>query len=400
MVGDTIMLMRNGTTNLDRLLPIASIITPATLSIRSAAITPPPILPVDVPNIDFRSLSFVAPMSWTGYAFNYAGPSEAVSRVTKAVLAQGVILRFDTSAVNASWTVDFNGPSLKCDHMSGTQLQRIRRNIQYAVDYKQWFYTSWFPNSHGDKHDNTSQGLPFYWTTTGWSVPVFSEGSLVSTNDADLKFFLTAMPILAQQIVVSGPATTIVNFTAIECRLVNSTYRTTFKINDGLQSIETKLSIRDDGATLKSINKAYETNTTGTVVPKYICPPANRICWFHPKFFQTLSYQAVMDAFTKQLSGQISYNFAGQFDSTTNVGDTVLMQTPDLENLGPDKTAYDTIYAGAFQDVLNTASAFQRDTFRGLTRTYGSKLMLDLPVAIEELFKNVTVSLMTSPELQ
>lgn len=113
------------------LLPIASIITPATLSI---SVDFPPAAYMNVPTVDFTSLNLAAPMpafyiSEGSLSYNYAGPSLTVQRIADAVAAQGSILPVTAPAVNSSWNVAFNGPSLHCNPIVSDFRREVLDNV-------------------------------------------------------------------------------------------------------------------------------------------------------------------------------------------------------------------------------------------------------------------------------
>jgi hypothetical protein len=107
-----------------------------------AAVTPAPESEMRVANLDFGSLDFLAPMpnfksntdpsNMSNYVYN--GPSQAVLEVSNAVMAQGELLQIHPPAPNASWIVDFVGPSLKCSDVGSGMHQRLRQNINAGMN--------------------------------------------------------------------------------------------------------------------------------------------------------------------------------------------------------------------------------------------------------------------------
>jgi hypothetical protein len=98
---------------ISRLIPIASIFTPATLSVESKAMEPQPTHGYYVPTINFDTLSYVAGLGTIGHArwnpqdFTYEGPSQALKRITTAVGALGAVLPIDPPSSNSSWDMEF-----------------------------------------------------------------------------------------------------------------------------------------------------------------------------------------------------------------------------------------------------------------------------------------------------
>jgi hypothetical protein len=390
------------TTTTPRLVPLASIITPSTLSIRSAAVVPPPTYQMNVPNIDFRSMNFVTLMqeNMTNRCYTYGGPNPTVSRVTNAVMAQGEILPFRAPDVNASWELEFSGPSLKCDHVTGETFTAIKKNIRNSEWYGFNYYASWFPGQKG----NQSNLVPFPPTQDG--VPGFSKGSLVPSNNVDLEFYMASMPVIGRlglnmtEKERNKTRTEVRNFTLIHCRLVNSTYKTSFSFTNGNPSISTQLTHMSNAPTLQSIRSSCS-NTTSQLdeLLSDFCQPSNRTCVHHPDFFETLSYQAVVDAFSDQISGRISgvvtldANGDVIMKVSSNILNTALAETSDLIKLVPGQSRDSEIWILSLQYILNPK-------FRGSMNRGVGAIALDLPKAVEQLFQNVTVSLMTSAALR
>lgn len=109
-----------------RLIPIAAIVTPATLSVQIAITTTNALR--DVPKFDFTNFNFISPPTLSStdstnafveyyttadfYRYYYRGPSRSVDRISNAVAAQGEILEIKPPALNASWNLDFYGNAM------------------------------------------------------------------------------------------------------------------------------------------------------------------------------------------------------------------------------------------------------------------------------------------------
>lgn len=100
-----------------RLIPFAAVITPATLSVHAA---------LQNSTVTGAYLNFSDPgfaVVWHGneyYRSNYERPDILVSRLTLATAVQGSILSIPPPLPNSSYTLEFNGPSLKCDDANST----------------------------------------------------------------------------------------------------------------------------------------------------------------------------------------------------------------------------------------------------------------------------------------
>ena len=137
------------------LLPIASVVTPATLNVRVGILSNS--TKMQVPRVDFTSLNFVnlQPTAYARRAFMYNGPTYAVEKVVTASMTQGNILSIDPPSINSSWTLDFHGPALNCQpvgpDMQRNVLQNINDSYQQSIagndrphPYISYGYLSWF----------------------------------------------------------------------------------------------------------------------------------------------------------------------------------------------------------------------------------------------------------------
>ena len=140
-----------------RAIPIASLVTPSTLSVVNRLPASPLTQTVPVPVYDFTSLNFVAGMQsggkdgYTLDSYCYNGPNQAVSRGGSAVSARGEISPITPSSPNMTYKLDFHGPSLQCDSVEGSDRVAIWNNIiHYYGTIKQncqsdFGYLSWAP---------------------------------------------------------------------------------------------------------------------------------------------------------------------------------------------------------------------------------------------------------------
>ena len=113
---------------------MASIISPATLSIESRMQLPPPTSARYAPTIKFNTLSYLAPSPTTGWGWYYwGGPSQTLTRLATAVGAQGTILPIDPPSANATWRAEFRGPVLRCQSLSADEMPDVRRNIEEFI---------------------------------------------------------------------------------------------------------------------------------------------------------------------------------------------------------------------------------------------------------------------------
>ena len=113
-----------------RLSPLQIIFTPAMLSIRTDKIILTPSQMVHVPRINFDVTKFTS-LSNT----KYSGYSTLVKGLVITTCMSGTINPFIAPASNASWSLDFYGPSLSCAPVDTLLYSAIRDNLWTAFEY-------------------------------------------------------------------------------------------------------------------------------------------------------------------------------------------------------------------------------------------------------------------------
>ncbi|KAL4805375.1 hypothetical protein BDV18DRAFT_161031 [Aspergillus unguis] len=98
------------------LIPLTAIVTPATLSVR--LLTTFNTTQLHVPNVDFGSQSFWWDWVTLGGVGYIAGPSPDISRLFAATTSAINMLTIPAPFPNSSYTLDFWGPSYKCESLS------------------------------------------------------------------------------------------------------------------------------------------------------------------------------------------------------------------------------------------------------------------------------------------
>ncbi|KAL8885344.1 MAG: hypothetical protein Q9192_006657 [Flavoplaca navasiana] len=438
-----------------RSMPIASIITPATLSV--GVDFPPPVY-MHVPNVDFSSLNLAAPMAPLGGSSNseadwlyylYAGPSLTVQRITDAVAAQGRILPVPAPSVNSSWDLDFDGPSLHCIPVSLNFRQAVLDNIlNYTMSRNVGLqalpsgdcaagpgYMAWHPSWMNPDEDPTEDHLPFNLTNSNSSSGVVNNGIYGALNHhnshgrefSDLaSVFLAATPSIFQTIFDENSlcpaepsyraALTRYNETStvLRCDVHKSAYSTSFSFIDGMQDVEIKqvTDYTDSSMVTRSQITLYfdpADRNKSTPLP-HACPLSTtnpnldetdgpmQPCLNIQSVLSTLSYQAVMHAFIDLVAGMISVaesEFTNTLiASTTKLESTVLALTPELAFLqANDRETH--------QSVQQQAVLWDQGPFTGLINDAAAPhSTLPFQQALEQLFQNITISLMSAPDLQ
>ncbi|KAI0546996.1 hypothetical protein F4679DRAFT_377242 [Xylaria curta] len=416
------------------LLPIVFIIPPGTLSV--IVVLDSHSVQQNVPNVDFISFNQVANIPFganvrgNGHAYRsytYNGPSVGVEKVATAVAAQGDILPIKPPAENSSWALDFHGPSLTCRPMDDSVRTQVESNIAgWLWDYSGsmnagtancWdqasTYLSWNPTPFDVLYNRSTTPLPFINTTFG----DFSHFADINANKLQFSkgakqgpftpLYMALLPSVAKSPcgpVNNGepPFTQINNATFIQCDLYNASYHTEFNYKSGVQNIVYTVD------RLEAITNVY--NMLGpdaegwTDDGDYTCdrlveelPPLGvDPCIFDTGLLQRLSYTGVLDAFVQVVRGSVSMDSLSGAEVDTNIFSTSLIGTPELEYL---TYVNGETQGTSLQSVFITNNQSEGRALSNLAQGQ-PRSSLPLQRMMEEIFSNLTISLMSSDLLQ
>ncbi|KAK4541999.1 hypothetical protein LTR36_007199 [Oleoguttula mirabilis] len=380
------------------LVMIPSVFTPATLSVQSAPPTPFPSHMVSVPQFDFVNFNFVD-MYYNmeinnGHNYYYDGPSQLVQRVSGASATLGEILPITPPALNSSWTLEFWGPSLRCGHVAGQERDSILDNygagfIGYSNDSctAPLPYYSWVSQGIG-----LPNILPFTefngsWYPTGYPSPNGTAQPLLLLID-DGTSLMDDIGICSKAYIDArgGWPGVFGNVTLIQCELFNSSYTAHFNYTNGIQNITAlKTNASQDTVVVPQPETylpygPFETWTNAT------CPPgkpgiSDDADCINKTNFQQLSYTGIADAFNNLIVGAGSP--AAVTGSDIALDQTVLMYTNEM-----DFMYYDDTDGERTPPIIGTQCT-------PLRRSLGP-----LAPAMERLFENITISVLSNPYLQ
>ena len=415
---------------ISRCIPLASIITPSTLTVQNVLRVPAATSTLEAPNLEFASFDFLAPMIYNGSEkyWQYFGINDAVKRIATTTMVGGEILPISAPGghANASWTVNFYGPSLTC----GSATQEDERAIWYNVldsikptrtDPPYWpcyelnAYASWSNNPdtwlpYDDDDDElilqaTSYGTAqrMFVASTPWSGQQFQrlcgfgeESNII--RDLYQKPDSATDPFLPELFDTAS---------MVECRAVNASYTIQFEYINGQQNLN--IAIDRSGEPLVPIYNvtgpsALSPNSSTHLDGEASDPDCSTWnsqgdrCRFDVTTLRTIAYQAVVDAFSTVLHGTLTTsNPAIQhlmfFNS--DVAKTRLVDTDELSWV-PGYFHYLT------PDTVNLTAQMELQAgteYVGLSNTKSNKIQGSLATAIEDLFTNYTISLMSDPYL-
>ncbi|KAF2715845.1 hypothetical protein K431DRAFT_308282 [Polychaeton citri CBS 116435] len=372
------------------LLPIASIITPATLSVEMAPASPPSTDMLNVPNLDFRSFRFLAEMPSRAFrpdfdtdpvSYWYNGPSQLVERVATAVASLGQILPIAHPAgrSNASYTLDFHGPALSCQAMeSGQSIDVQQQIVDYAFSKPQYCgspygYLAWtssrlplvpsasykYVDDHGETEIRRNYTLvsdslsPDLEPATLYAVAVPALWRMVAFNSHAASPLCIATPQNEASNQTEPLGRYGAQFAAIQCQLYNSTYKVGFDYTEGDQDISINNDLDIAAGPIMIARKVYgprqsDSFSCSNVSETLSLSPDD--CDFNQTLLQTLAYEAVMDAFNRLLVGSVSANLVGDggelaLNRNSSIMSTTLVQAPEPQFLRDREPVRD--YGGA-----------------------------------------------------
>ncbi|KAI8950665.1 hypothetical protein F4801DRAFT_602078 [Xylaria longipes] len=359
------------------LLPIAFTIPPASISVIVAPVTTS--ASKRAPNFDFASLRYVASMPMDGAkevqdpvgVFNtylYNGPSAEVQKVANAVAYGGTVLPITPPAANSSWQLDFYGPSLICHPMDDNTRLQVESSIAYWLWEQRQF--------DADGNCDFPKGY-LTWSSREGGVPNPFLGSTNEVNDLD--------PVGSSSFPL-GPG----NMTFLQCDLHNASYHAAFNYESGRQSIAVQANHKEMVHTAGDVN-ANISDTVPYIFDEVLVKLIKEKSL--SGLLRHLSYTAIADAFYQIIKGSVTTDEVGFPD--TKIISTVLIDTPELGFLS---SLYGlSPFASTLQEDLwhtNTSKGQSLSSPRHVNR--GRSLQNTL----EEMFQNITISLMSSELLQ
>ncbi|PKK42204.1 hypothetical protein CI102_14753 [Trichoderma harzianum] len=401
------------------LIPIVSFIAPATLTVEWTGV--PSTFTYMVPRIDFTSLNFanIPTQEGAALAWEYSNPQYSVLEAVAASITEGHILPIPSPHQNATWLLEFPGPALSCQsiEMGSTLYNSITNNILTAMVadasptdglcIRSFGYVSWVPTV--DVETMAINRLPFpdmisandtYEPPPGTLGPVAAASPATSANA--LTLYIAALPGMVDSAAARGCTNSdgtfteyalhqLANITVTQCTMYNTSYIANFTYTDGIQSVNL--------TTQASYN--YVTGIEGT---SGVSPLMDRLSGDTPSYdvqlVENFAYQAVMDAFGRMFVGTIMANTEAanaEGTSAQSIG-TQMVITPLLS------TREFNFLQGAVSDISTSlqteVESSGSELWNGVSVQQPPNSTLPMASVIEEMFKNATISLMSSPLLQ
>ncbi|KAG9747558.1 hypothetical protein KCU73_g7317, partial [Aureobasidium melanogenum] len=377
------------------LLPIAPIITPATLTVEPTSEISYEM--VNVSAVDFNSLNFasIVANSEGRCAYFYRGPQFEVMKVVIAAAGQNSVLSIAAPGnnPNVSYVQQFAGPALQCNDVAEPLQGEILSNIN-ASSYSpmiSWGYLFWTPVGN-----ELNDSLPFVFEPldNGYETWQLRPDAIGPIDGAPLSLYMFASPNLTNPY-ASGPLDPEYDYyadaTIIKCQLVNATYSTAFNWTNGIRKMNVNVIPSSKGI---NYQQSVECNSflyaQGVSTEEALQNTSQPLSDFNNTIIESFAYQSVMHAFGDILRGSISYpEVPNGLVVTTSVMSTVLGATKELLSL-QNHTA----------GQMKSLASLGPQVWPGVSVEMQSANALDLRTTLELLFQNITMSLMSSPLLQ
>ena len=415
-----------------RLIPLASIVTPGTLSVQMSQFTSHSA--AHVPYLNFTSLSFAAGLyadtDTTAFnntiAYHWSGPSQSLQRIAAAVAAQGSPLPLKAPSPNSSFVHEFYGPSLKCTAIDNARVRRIQQSIvEYTTPdncYQANTYLAWYGDLPFVKSVDNKTSIPsgtVFAPSNGASaaislaiMPHMGDSFAMSTH----RVWWACEDLLQPSVEPTSPKNPfgdrLANHsTYFDCQLFNTSYSVSFNYSNGEQSIDVETLRRDQDQPVNTIEWVngpmpalwFKTGDAPACVWEggelrdtfdFECSSSK----FDARTVQALAYQGVMQAFTQLLQGSIASDPSGvSWIRNSSIMSTKLIYTKELAYLTDrrkqEQGSYDTLqWMLQNTSVGGYAASTENKKVRYLDR--------DLAQTMEEMFQQYTVSLLSDPTLQ
>ena len=358
-----------------------------------------------IPTLGFSSLHFVEDMyimssplmAEAPTTADYREPSREVQSIVNAAVATGPILPIKPPSLNATWSTEFDGPIVKCKNVTNSHRREIEDNVKLAM-------------RQGTEYCTTYGFLA--WTST---VPFAKSGnasyalqpaSFIGDTARLAILYLAAMPAMLSATEQTGYAELdacapgavgmFAESTMLQCELRQARYLSNFHYRDGEQSILTS-AISIDDSPLRTVTSVY---TRCFDYPDcYLANFSNGGSALSPEaLLTTLSYQSIMEAYNTRLTGSV-YGNADTAQEVFNTGilSTTLQRTLELQFLSMPPPSVALSNEGSLKHYLSSETSGHLCGVVNTVPTAAPGVLVD---TIEELFQNVTMSMMSSDILQ
>ena len=368
--------------------------------------------------------------------YDYKGSSQITQQIATAVAAQKDILPITAPHPNSSWSLDFQGPALKCEPLPSDRSLEFQRNIgKYTRRncFDAPTFLAWHPRRLYNEETEFYRE-PYYRdpesniTSYIWKDPdeIFvSDIWNIGQYSPDTSLYIAVMPHLLEEELYEGdtyipksclplmngtfddeaaPELLGEDITMIRCQLYNSTYRTEFSYINGQQDVKINVTHQPEDPVVPIIGSVIGKDFVGVddidncAELKFEKNEEER-CRFDRDLLSQLSYQSVLNAFSNLVTGNITFKSVMESHrESTRIRSTSLTDTKELRYLS-DYERHMNSYP-VRPDLQYSFSNSTVPDVSGLARLKSAAGDKSLEDALEEMFQNITISLMSSAALQ
>nr|OQO30787.1 hypothetical protein B0A51_01448 [Rachicladosporium sp. CCFEE 5018] len=204
------------------------------------------------------------------------------------------------------------------------------------------------------------------------------------------------------------PGTYFENGTLLQCDVLNTSYSMDFSFINGHQEIRVSRNTTGTSPPVGSISKMY----TGSNDACLELDGLAQLCVFDAAAIRLLSYQAMVSAFHEHFSGYVRMQGDSQehefqyvqrsLDFNTSVMGTVLADTKEIiflrQSVALTPQGQES-FGDTLKNHLNQLSLATELPFASFAKSYNRSTGVSLQDALEELFQNFTISLLSEPYL-
>ncbi|KAM0480332.1 hypothetical protein ACHAPX_004163 [Trichoderma viride] len=368
---------------------------------------------VRVPQVDFTSMNFADFHQVLGPTpeFVYRNPQYPVLQVVAESTVGGYILPISSPHQNATWLLKFPGPALSCENIdNGSALyENITNNILAAMSVGNascaysFGYISWVPEVPPNSSDVSFLPFPgrsLNTSNTPYEPPTQGVGPMAPVNEPLTLLFAALPNMLSWNLDGCGSYESnsrskevfdqVANMTITRCMMYNTSYVANFTYIDNIQSID---------VTAQGLfnNVTGQDFLTGVYLLSYIIEGkgynlSDYKFGYNVSLVENYAYQAIMDAFGRMFVGTIAYESLEERPKIdTQMPLTPLLNTKEFNFLRPLSEE------NSLQGILRSGD---RERWNGLSVKQGPNSTTPVADVIEDMFRNVTISLINNPLLQ
>lgn len=376
-------------TDKSRLIPLAAITPPASLTVELSPVPQQRNSVVSMPAPDFSMQAFAQLAVDSSARIStpyYQAPRFGVQQLANTVASLGSLLDFPAPAPNSSYSLNFYAPALQCTEYDDTVRKAVFTAMSNVVgcsisaaqgaldketnmsscDYSP-IYMSWVPDytHHISSYNYTEDDVFDQGGTFHFEKTIGQYGKVPGEEPASLA---VGVQTISQAMFTDQP------WTVLNCSLHNATYTVHVNITDGAQDI-------------KVVSRTL-TNPVGYLPNATVTSNASedsQFSMFH-RDLTRIAYYSLFDALGRLLVGQMTtwsdYDEDQQSVSQTSIMTTNLVDSAELSNL---------YHNMEFCGMGANSSTCSVDEYGVNNSTAPSTRPLSM--AIEQLFENMTLSL-------